>query len=340
MKAIQVVEPGKIEMIEIDNPEIKTKRDVLVKIRAFGICGSDVGILRGKNPFATYPRILGHEVSGEVVDIGSQVEDLKIGDKVVLEPIEYCGHCYGCTHQHHNVCKDLEVYGVHRDGGFCEYLVADQSKWHKVDDSLSFVQACVAEPYTIAEQSTSKAKIEKGDWVLITGAGPMGLLACDIATGKGGRCIISEINPFRLEMAKKFGAEITINPLKENLGDRIQEITEGEGVNVLLETTGVDMVLKEAVDYLSPASRFVPLAFSGSDIPISCKILNQKEIVISGTRLQYEKFPVVLSYLKDKKDLLDTFITHVFKGEEFDKAFETFTNPQSNSLKVVLTFDE
>lgn len=339
MKAIQVKEPNKIEMVEIEKPKIESKDQVLVKVRAFGICGSDVGILKGKNPFATYPRIIGHEVSGEIEEVGSNVSNFKPGDKVVLEPVEFCGECYACKQGRYNVCKDLEVYGVHRDGGFCEYLVTDKSKWHKVDDSLTFAEAATAEPYTIAEQCTQRANVQEGDWVLITGAGPMGLLAVDIATKKGAKCIVSEINEYRLEMAKKFGAEVLINPSKENLKDKIMELTNNEGANVLIDTTGVHGVIKEAIEYLSPASRIVPLAFGFDDIPVNYKTLNQKEISVSGTRLQNNKFPIVTSYLHEKKDLLKLFVTHEFAAEEYEKAFETFMDPKTNAIKVVLTFN-
>lgn len=339
MKAIQVIEPHKIEMVEVEKPKIKRKNDVLVKIRAFGICGSDVGILKGENPFAIYPRIIGHEIAGEVEEIGENVNDLKIGDKVVLEPVEFCGKCYACRQGRYNVCRELEVYGVHRDGGFCEFLVAGEEKWHKVDDSLSFVEACTAEPYTIGEQVAARANIQKDDWVLINGAGPAGLLACNVASNRGAKCIVSEINPYRLNMAKEFGAEYTVNPREEVLKDVIMGLTSNEGVNVLIDSTGVYSVIEETVNYLSPASRFVPLAFGSNNIPIDFKTLNQKEISVMGTRLQNDKFPKVISYLKERKDLIDKFVTHTFPAEEYEKAFEVFMDPKSNSIKVVLTFE-
>ena len=339
MKAIQVIKANEIKMIEVDTPQIKSDNEVLVKIRAFGICGSDVAILKGKNPFVIYPRIIGHEVAGEVVQIGKDVMNLKIGDKVVLEPIEYCGKCYACTHNMHNVCEELEVYGVHRDGGFCEYMVTDSKKWHKVDNSLTFAEAVVAEPYTIGEQSTSRADVKEGDFVLITGAGPAGLLACDVANMKKAICIVSEVNEKRLETAKKFGAKFTINPQNEDLGKRIMEITNGQGVNVFLDTTGVHAVIHDAMNYMSVASRFVPFAFGDQQIPIDYKTLNKKEIRISGTRLQYEKFPVVVSYLHKKKELLKEFVTHTFDAKDYEKAFSLFSEAGTEAIKVVLTFD-
>lgn len=339
MKAIIVNKPFDMEMIELEEPQISSSKEVKVKIKAFGICGSDVGIVKGTNPFAKYPRILGHEISGEVVEIGSEVTNVSVGDLVVLEPIEFCGKCYACTHGRHNVCKELEVYGVHSDGGLCEYMVTDCSKWHKVDQSLEAYKAVVAEPYTIAEQSTSRADVKEGDFVLVTGAGPAGLLIIDVAVRKGAIVIVSELNENRRKLAKEFGATYVINPASENLGQRISEITNGEGVNVFLDTSGVYAVIEEGLKNMSPASRFVPLAFGSDNIPINFKTLNQKEIDVKGTRLQFEKFPVVTSYIHKKKDLLDKFVTHVFKAENYKEAFELFMTPGTDAVKVVITFD-
>lgn len=339
MKAIVIQEPNIIEMIEVEKPQIKNPTDVLVKIKAAGICGSDAGIYLGTNPFATYPRIPGHEIAGQVEEVGSEVTDLKPGDKVVLEPIEFCGECYACTHDQHNVCESLEVYGVHRDGGFMEYLVTDQSKWHKFDQSLDYAEGVVAEPYTIAEQSTSRAEIQEGDTVLVTGMGPTGLLIADIANDKGATVIISEVNENRRELAKEFGAKYTIDAINSDLTEEVMKITDNKGVNVFLDTSGVPPVIKEGVDLLTPAGRFVPLAFGDQDIPISYKVLNQKELSIRGTRLEFDKFPIVNEKLVDKKDKIAKFVTHKFPAEQYQEAFDEFTRKGTEAIKVVLTFD-
>lgn len=339
MKAIIVNKPFDMEMIDVKEPMISNSNEVKVRIRAFGICGSDVGIFKGTNPFAKYPRVLGHEISGEVVEVGNDVTNVSVGDLVVLEPIEFCEKCYACNNGRHNVCNELEVYGVHRDGGLCEYMVTDCSKWHRVDPSLEAYKAVVAEPYTIAEQSTSRAQLKEGDFLLVTGAGPAGLLIIDVAVRKGAIVIVSELNDKRRNLAKEFGASYIINPAVDNLGDRIFEITNGEGVNVFIDTSGVYGVIEEGLKHMSAASRFVPLAFGSDNIPLNFKTLNQKEIDVKGTRLQYEKFPIVASYIHDKKDLLDKFVTHVFKAEDYKKAFELFMTPGTDAVKVVITFD-
>ncbi|MBZ2386167.1 zinc-binding alcohol dehydrogenase family protein [Anaerococcus murdochii] len=338
MKAIRVFEKNDIRMVDVEKPTINSDDDVLIKVRAFGICGSDVAIYKGNNPFVTYPRIIGHEVAGEVHEIGKNVKDLSLGDRVVLEPIEYCGECYACRHGRHNVCEELKVYGVHIDGGFCEYMVVDKSKLHKVDSSIPFESAVVAEPFTIAEECTDRAQLLEDDLVLVTGAGPIGLLVINIAKDKGAKVIVSETNKYRLEIAKEFGADYLVDPNNDNLSDRIKEISS-EGANVYIDTTGINSVIREGLRNLSAASRFVPLAFGNEDIAINYASLNKKEMDILGSRLQNNKFPKVVSYIKEKRNLIDKFVTHVYKAEDYQKAFDEFSSNDTKAIKIVLTFN-
>jgi 2-desacetyl-2-hydroxyethyl bacteriochlorophyllide A dehydrogenase len=338
MRAIQVAKPGEMKLVQCEIPKIVNDADVLLKVKAVGICGSDVHIAQGTNPYATYPRIPGHEIAGEVAEVGNSVESLKKGDKVVLEPITYCGKCYACKKGRHNVCEDIKVNGVHIDGGFQEYMVVDQKQLYKFPEEISFVQAATAEPYTIGEQANSRAGTSAGDVVLIHGAGPMGLVICDVAKSKGATCIVSELNEKRLNMAKDFGADYLINPLKDNLREKVLEYTNGMGPNVIFEATGVPSLLSETVEMVSVAGAVVPLSFDTKPIPINFQQVNKKEVTIAGTRLQYDKFPTVIASLKDRIERINKFITHVFPVEEYEDAFNTFTDKNSGACKVILTF--
>ena len=338
MKAIRVVKPGELQLIEVEKPEIKNPGEVRIKVRAVGICGSDIGIWSGANSMATYPRILGHEVAGEVESVGPAVKGLKVGDKVALEPITFCGKCYACRQGRPNVCKTLEVYGVHRDGGYCEFLVADESKFHKVPDSLTFSQIVLIEPYTIAAQNVWRAGVQSGDIVLVHGAGPIGLAIASTAKRLGAVVIVSEINDHRLGIAKEFGADFTINPLKEDFAARINEATGGMGPNVIFEATGVPALLTQAVEIASEAGRIVPLAFTAEPIPVSVALINKKELAILGTRLQTYKFASVIETFEENLDHVNRLITGVYPAEQFQQAFDAVVDPESVHCKVVLTF--
>src|SRR5690606_18941560 len=166
MKAVQVPEAHNMQIIDQETPKIQNSDEVLVKVKRVGICGSDMHIYHGTNPLATYPRVVGHEVAGEVVKVGSSVETLEIGDHVVIEPINYCGECYACRKGRPNVCEKLSVFGVHEDGGMREFIVLPEKQLHAVDKELAWDETVLAEPYTIGAQAVWRGGVEKGDTVL------------------------------------------------------------------------------------------------------------------------------------------------------------------------------
>src|SRR5699024_2080799 len=175
MQAVKVKEPFDMGVSDEEMPEIKQDKEVIVKVKREGICGSDMHIYHGTNPLATYPRVIGHEVAGEVVQIGENVTTLQIGDHIVVEPISYCGTCYACRKGRPNVCEDLSVFGVHEDGGMREYFVLPEQQLHAVDKSLDWDEIVLAEPYTIGAQAVWRGGVEEADTVLIQGCGPIGI---------------------------------------------------------------------------------------------------------------------------------------------------------------------
>ena len=338
MKAIRAIKPHQLQLVELEKPALKHPDDVRIRVRAAGVCGSDIHIWHGTNIFATYPRTLGHEVSGEVESVGPDVTSLKAGDRVVLEPIRYCGKCYACANGRPNVCHALQVFGVHTDGGFCEYLVANERNFHKVPDGISFEQAALVEPFTIAAQNVWRAGTQKDDVVLIHGAGPIGLTITDTAKRLGTVVIVSEVNDYRLNIAREFGADHLINPARENLKDRLSEITGGMGPNVIFEATGVPALFSESIELASIAGRIVPLAFGTQPIPINISQVTKKELGIMGTRLQTYKFAPVIETFSQRLNRVDRMLTGVYPAEEFQRAFDDATDKNANHCKIVLTF--
>lgn len=338
MKAVYVPEPGKLEIIEKEVPKITKDTEVLVKITAAGICGSDIHIFHGTHAYATYPRIIGHEGCGVVVETGKGVSNVKKGDPVIIEPIHGCGTCYACRNGRYNCCPDIVVAGVHCDGVMEEYMVVESRQLYTYDPMLTPIEAATAEPYTVGAQANAQGGTMPGDMVLVHGAGPIGMIICDIAEKRGAHVIVSEINESRLELAKFFGAEYTINPQKEDLKERIMELTKGEGVNVIFETSGVPSLMSLSVELLSPHGRLVPLTFAPEPVPINFRQINKNELIIAGTRNQNSKFKEVVESLPGRRDRIDKLVTHVFPMEEAKKAFETAMDKNSGACKVVITF--
>ncbi|MCI8453358.1 MAG: alcohol dehydrogenase catalytic domain-containing protein [Lachnospiraceae bacterium] len=338
MKAVYIPEPGKIEVIEKEIPQIQKDSQVLVKITAAGICGSDIHIFHGTHAYATYPRIIGHEGCGVVEKVGSGVTNVAVGDPVIIEPITGCKTCYSCRNGRYNCCPDIVVLGVHADGIMEEYLVVESDKLHKYDPSLTPVEAATAEPYTIGAQANAQAHTMPGDLVLIHGAGPIGVIICDIAEKLGATVIMSEPNEARLEISKEFGAKYTINPMKEDLKEAVMRISGGEGVNVVFDTSGIPALMSLSVELLGPHGRMVPLTFAPEPVPINFRLVNKNELVIAGTRNQNSKFKEVVESLPGRRDRIDKLVTHVFPAEKAKEAFETAMDRTSGACKVVITF--
>ena len=174
MKAVQIIQPNELKIIDVEKPVIDEKNNVLVKMTAAGICGSDVGIYHGTNAAATYPRIIGHEMVGRVAEVGPGVTQVKAGDRVIVNQVTSCGHCYPCRIGRGNVCDNLAVRGVHIDGGYREFLAVPESDCYLLPDSLSDKDAVMIEPTTIAIQSCTRAELKKDDMLLIYGSGALG----------------------------------------------------------------------------------------------------------------------------------------------------------------------
>ena len=191
---------------------------------------------------------------------------------------------------------------------------------------------------TLLRAMASLGDVQRGDLVLVHGAGPIGLIVADVAKSKGAKVIISELNEKRLEMAKAFGLDYPVNPIKQDLDQFISDLTEGEGVNVIFDAAGVPAIIAHAVGQLSPAGRFVPMTFGKEPIPVDFKTVNAKQLTILGTRHQYQKFPEIVELLSQKLDHVDMLTTHIFPAEEYKKAFDTLADPGSGACKVVLTF--
>ena len=253
--------------------------------------------------------------------------------------ITYCGKCYACRCGHHNVCRELKVLGCIVDGIFQEYVGMPRSQVYEYDASkMTYQQAALCEPFTIGLQANWRGDVRPGDVVLVHGGGPIGLIVANIAKSRGATVIVSEPNESRLAMAKDFGADYSINPMKEGLDAFINKLTDGEGVNVIFEAAGVPALLAHATSQLSPAGRLVAMTFGKEPIPVNFKEINAKELTILGTRHQYQKFPEVVKILPDHLKEVDEITTHVFKAEDFQKAFDTLADRNSGAGKVVLTF--
>jgi L-gulonate 5-dehydrogenase len=339
MKAIKVAEPFKLQIVEVDKPKIKNSNEVLVKIKAGGICGSDLGIYKGTNSLATYPRVIGHEFAGIVEEIGEAVEGIGVGDKVAVDPVVSCGECYACTHGRHNVCEKLEVMGVHRDGGFCEYIVVNYKNLYKTTKDIPFETLCLVEPFSIGAQINFRGQIGGDDIVLIMGCGPIGLTALQIAKKNGVKVIMTDLMENRLNMAREMGADRVVNVNKEDIQTVIDKFTNKVGVNVVVDTVCSPKSFEQAVEVTSPAGRIVVIGLIAQPSEIVQAIITKKELTITGSRLSNYKFNDVVKWLDAGEIKPELIRTHMYNYTEIKEAIDIAVNNPKDVCKIVIKFD-
>ncbi|MFD1064741.1 zinc-binding alcohol dehydrogenase family protein [Oceanobacillus locisalsi] len=338
MKAIQVEKPGQLDIVEVDKPVLEDAHDVIVNVKNVGICGSDVHIYHGSNPFTVYPRIIGHEVSGIVEEIGEEVTSLRVGDLVALEPIVYCGECYACRKGQPNVCESLEVFGVHRDGGMSEWLKAGEKNWHKVSNQVSEEAAALIEPLTIGAQATFRGEVKEGETVFIIGAGPTGIACLLLAKERGAKVFISDFNQTRLDYAAFIGADVTIQPKEVEVADEIARLTDGELANVVIDAVGLPQTFQQAVESASIAGTVVTLGFNENPSSIPSLLLTKKELKVVGSRLQTHQFKGVIEKVENGNLDPSQIVSHRYPMEQIKDAFELLENNPEAVRKIVLTF--
>ena len=340
MKAIVVEKPYEIKIAEVPVPQIRQPDEVLIKVISGGICGSDVGNYNGTNSLATYPRIIGHEFGGRVVEVGAAVKHLKSGDVVAVDPVRSCGHCYACKHNRHNVCREVEVVGVHRDGGFAEYVVAPAADCYAINtQKLPADMACMVEPYSIGMQVNYRAEITNDDTVLVMGSGPIGISIMQVAKSRGAKVMMTDIVPERLSFALKCGADRVVNVKEENLREAVMEFSGGEGVSVATDSVCSLDSVPEAMDLVCPAGRVVVLGLKDKPSQIAQVAFTKKEVSVYGSRLNNYRFPEVISLFESGKLDPAMMRSAAIPFEQVADAFRLVMEHPEKICKVSLLFE-
>ncbi|WP_236897114.1 zinc-binding alcohol dehydrogenase family protein [Clostridium beijerinckii] len=339
MKTVMINKPNDLQIIEMDKPLITEHDNVLIKMKAAGICGSDVHIYHGQNAAATYPRVIGHEMVGEVVEVGSNITKIKVGDRVIVDQVVNCGECYACRKGRGNVCASLKVRGVHIHGGYREYIAVPESDVYVLPDNLSYEDAVMIEPATIAVQSCSRAELSKEDTLLILGCGALGSSILKIARLSGATIIAVDVVDEKIEEAKKNGATYGINLLKEDVVARARELTGGYGPTVSIDAACTKDSLATLLELTGNAGRVITMGFSVEPTAVTQFKITAKELDVKGSRLQNKKFQEVLNLVAEGKLDLRNSISHKFNFLDAQKAFDFVDSRDPSIRKIVLTFD-
>ncbi|GMQ61941.1 zinc-binding alcohol dehydrogenase family protein [Vallitalea maricola] len=338
MFSIKVVEPYQTLVVDEPIPVISNPDEVLIKVTSGGICGSDIGIWNGTNALATYPRIIGHEFGGIIKGLGDGVKDFKVGDKVAVDPVVSCGSCYACTHDNHNVCDKLEVIGVHRDGGFREYITVNKSNVHLLKQEFDVSLLSLVEPYSIGYEINERGRTKKGENVLILGAGPIGITTMQVAKMKGANVIITDILPKRLDKAKEMGADFTVLVTNQDLNKEIKKTTGNDGIHVIVDTVCVPKTFEQCIQLADPGTRVVVIGLKNEPSNIKMVDITKKGIEIIGSRLNKKRFDDVIKGFESGQLHPEQLMTHQFDYTQILDALELITQHPEEVLKVVINF--
>lgn len=338
MKAMRVVAPGKLVCDEDPVPELRDGTDVLIKVKAAGICGSDIAIYRGTNPVATYPRVIGHEFAGEVTQVGKDCTRIRVGDHVTVNPVMNCGHCRVCRKGRGNVCANLKVIGVHEDGGYREYVSVPEQNCFTVGKDMPWEKAALVEPYSVAAQVADRGGVSAGDTVLILGAGQIALTVLQVCKLLGARVIITDLVEERLQRAKDFGADETVNTAKADVREKVLALTEGIGADIAVDAACVGATLKQAVECVRSAGVVVTMGFADRQVPATELQITKNELDIRGSRLNNNKFPQVIEWVETGRLDPTRVITDRFPFTELLKGIEKVKQDPEHTMKVILTF--
>ncbi len=335
MKTLICTQPRQFDYANIDAPLAKDGY-TLLQIKRIGICGTDLHAFEGTQPYFSYPRILGHELAAEIVD--TKAEGFTIGEHVTFIPYFNCGHCIACRNSRPNCCTDLKVSGVHVDGGMVEYLsVPDYSLVHS--NGLSLDELALIEPLAIGAHGIRRADVKPGEFILVIGAGPIGLGTMEFARIAGGKVIAMDINDSRLQFCKDRSlAQYGVNPSTEDAMEKISEITHGDMPSVVIDATGNLKAINQAFSYMAHAGRYVLIGLQKGEIVVSHPEFHKREATLMSSRnATRADFEHVIRSIKNKQVDPATYITHRTTFDKIKDTFESWLDPANGVIKAMVT---
>ncbi len=336
MKALVFEKPGQASVQMIAEPE--AHGDVLLKVRMVGLCGTDLNSFRGTNPLVSFPRIPGHEVCGTIVQCDATDAALKVGTDVALCPYKSCGRCASCLRGRPNACQSNETLGVQRDGAMTEFIVIPREKLYPA--KLSTKELSLVEPLAVALHAVGRGRVTANDTVAIFGCGGIGLGIVAAAAFRGARTICVDVSDEKLELAHIAGGTHTINSTREPLHERLLQMTDGRGPDVVIEAVGSPATFRAAVEEVSFSGRVVYLGYAKEPVSYETKLFVQKELDVTGSRnAQPEDFRDAISLLQTGRFPVNRAVSMVVPLEEAGNALRSWSENPSRFQKILVSLD-
>ncbi len=338
MRTIQISEIKTLKAIDIDPPSAPKAGQALVRTHRMGVCGTDISCYLGKFPFFDFPRIPGHELGVEVMEVGEDVTNIAVGDRCSIEPYMNCGVCYACRRGATNCCQDLKVIGVMTDGGLCESFLVRADKLH-ASTKLNFDQLALVETLAIGCHANDRGKPVSGDHALIIGMGPIGLATLEFARLTEATISVMDMNPERLDFVRQnYGIDNTV--LFKGDGsevDRMKQITGGDMYQVITDATGNKYSMSGALRYIAPTGTLVYVGITTEKVCFRHPDMHKPEAaIISSRNALPPDFSRIIGLIEDGTINTDSWITHRTSFEGVLKDFESFTKPETGVIKAVI----
>jgi 2-desacetyl-2-hydroxyethyl bacteriochlorophyllide A dehydrogenase len=337
MKSLVCTKPQQFDYQEIDSPNL-SKGHAILKVKRIGICGTDLHAFEGTQPYFNYPRILGHELACEIFEIEKN-PDFNVGDAVTFIPYFSCEKCIACRKGKPNCCTNLQVFGVHIDGGMSEFISVPIQYLVK-SEGLSFDELALVEPLAIGCHGVNRANVQVDEFVLIVGAGPIGLGTMEFAKIAGAKVIALDVNESRLKFCQeKLNIDFTINALSDDVFARLQEITNNDMPTVIIDATGSLRAIENAFQYLAHGGRYVLVGLQKSEISFSHPDFHKREATLMSSRNATRKdFEQVIDAMKKGFINPTNYITHRVDFEQVKDNFESWLNPENGVIKAMVSF--
>lgn len=339
MKAFVINEPGKTDTIELEQPT-PGPGEVLLRIRCVGFCGTDLSTFRGLNPLVSYPRVPGHELGATIEQLGEDVpSSYAVGQQVLVIPYSNCGECTACKQDRVNSCRNNQTLGVQREGGMVEYFVAPYGKL-LTSEKLGLEELALVEPLTVGFHAAARGRVSSEDTVAVFGCGAIGLGVIAGAAARGARVIAIDLDDAKLELAQKCGATVGLNSGTESLHDRLQEMTDGHGPDVIIEAVGLPQTFRAAVEEVCFAGRIVYIGYAKAPVEYETKFFVMKELDIMGSRNALpEDFENVITLLESGKFPIDDVVTTTVPLSKAGELLQQWNDNPGNFTKIHVSLD-
>jgi 2-desacetyl-2-hydroxyethyl bacteriochlorophyllide A dehydrogenase len=335
MKAVTLIEPGKLAAVHLPEPEAPGADEALVRVHRIGVCGTDIHAFAGKQPFFTYPRVLGHELGVEVLAIGRDVTHVRVGDRCAVEPYLNCQRCIACRRGKPNCCASLRVLGVHSDGGMRERFTLPARKLHP-STRLPYDQLALIEPLAIGCHAVDRARLVAGETVLVIGAGPIGLAVIQFAVEAGAEVIVLDINASRLEFCRReLRVTHTIHGKHDDVPARLRQLTGDDLPTAVLDATGNPSSMATAFSYPAPGGRLVFVGLFPGDVTFHDPDFHRRELTLLASRnARPEDFTRIIGLIEADRIDPAPWITHRASFDDVVNTFPGWTAPEAGVVKA------